>query len=161
MSFRNLENFTALFHLWCPIEVIRIAGIKSGYRGVDCKALKYCTIKYFVFMEVKFWTGVSWVLTHAMWKMKIACVSGTLVATYITLILIFTRYLLRFKTWQFPGTLPRLACCPVHCHDAAFPRFTAKALLFTGSLTRCGSSLFHCHGVALPQFSTTAQLFPG
>ena len=94
MSLRKLENFTALFNFWCPIEVTRTAGIKEGYTHVDCNALNYCTIRYFVSVEVKFWTEFSWVITHAMWKMKLACLSHTPVATYSIMILklIFTAF---------------------------------------------------------------------
>jgi hypothetical protein len=88
VGFRKLENFTALFHLWCPIEVIRIEGIKSGYTHVHCNSLKYCTIQYLVFVEIKLCTQVSWVITQAMCKMKVACRSDTFVATYIILRLI-------------------------------------------------------------------------
>ena len=88
VGFSKLENFTALFHLWCPTEVTRTVGITSGYTHVDCNALKYCRIQYLVSVEVKFWTELSWVITHAMWKMKVACLSDTLVATYIILLLI-------------------------------------------------------------------------
>jgi len=56
VSLRKLENFTALFSFWCPVEVTRTAGIKQGYTHVDCNALNYCTIQYTVFVEVKLWT---------------------------------------------------------------------------------------------------------
>ena len=94
VSLGKLENFTALFNFWCLIEVTRTAGIKQGYTHVDCNELKYtyCTIQYMVFVEVKFRTEFSWVITHAMWKMKVACLSDTLVDTYMIMILklIFT-----------------------------------------------------------------------
>jgi len=88
VGFRKLKNFTALFHLWCPVGGNRTVGIKSGYKHVDCNALKYCAIQYLVFMEVKFWTEVSCVITHAIWEKKTVCLSDTLVATYSILILI-------------------------------------------------------------------------
>jgi len=94
VSLRKMENFTAFFNFWCPIEVTRTAGIKQVYILVDCNALKYtyCTIQYIVFVEVKLWIEFSWVITHAMWKMKVACLSDTLVDTYMMMILklIFT-----------------------------------------------------------------------
>ena len=94
VSLRKMENFTALFNFWCPIEVTRTAGIKQVYTHVDCNALNYtyCTIQYIVLVEVKLWTEFSWVITHAMWKMKVACLSDTLVAPYCIMILklIFT-----------------------------------------------------------------------
>ena len=40
VSLRKMENFTALFSFWCPIEVTRTAGIKQVYILVDCNALK-------------------------------------------------------------------------------------------------------------------------
>ena len=94
VSLRKLENLTALFNFWCPIEVTRTAGIKEGYTYVDCNALNYCTIQYFVSVEVKFLTEFSWVITHAMWKMNAACLSDTPVATYSIMILklIFTAF---------------------------------------------------------------------
>jgi len=88
VGFMKLENFTALFHLCCPTQVTRTVGIKSGYTHVDCNALKYCTTQYLVFVEVKFRTELSCVITHAMWQMKVACLSDTSVATYSLLILI-------------------------------------------------------------------------
>jgi len=92
VGFRKLKNFTAVFHLWCPIEVIRIEGIKSGYTHVYCNSLKYCTIQYLDFVEIKLWTEVFWVITQAMWKTKVACPSDSLVATYIILIQIFIAF---------------------------------------------------------------------
>jgi hypothetical protein len=53
VGFLNLEKFIDPFHLWFLIEVTRTAGIKSGYTHVDCNPLKYCTIKYLIFVEVK------------------------------------------------------------------------------------------------------------
>jgi len=88
VGFSKLENFTALFHLWCPVGVTRTVWIKSGYTHVDSNDLKYGTILYLVFMEVKFWTKVSCVITHAMRTMKVACLSDTLVGTYIILLLV-------------------------------------------------------------------------
>jgi len=67
VDFMKLEYFTVPFHLWCPTQVIITVGIKSGYTHVDCNALKYCTIKYLVFVEVKFRTELSCVITHGMW----------------------------------------------------------------------------------------------
>ena len=88
VGFIKLEYFTALFNLRCPTQVTRTVGIKSGYTHVDCNALKYCTIQYLVFVEIKFRTELSCVITHAIWPMKVACLSDTLVATYSLLILI-------------------------------------------------------------------------
>ena len=67
MVFVKLENFTALFSLRCPTQVTRTVRIKSGYTHVDCNGLNYCTIQYLVFVEVKFRTELSCVITHGMW----------------------------------------------------------------------------------------------
>jgi len=99
VGFSKLENFTTLFHLWCPIEVTRTVGIKSGYTHVDCNALKYCTIQYLVSVEVKFWTELSCVITHAVWKMKV--VSLRHISSHIHHTVIDTDMYYVLKLWEF------------------------------------------------------------